>query len=203
MSLQDENTSVTYEEYLSWEDKNRWEVMEGRPYMLSAPSWEHQAISGELYRQFANFLMGKHCTVFAAPFDLRLPKSGVRDEKSTDVFQPDLVVVCDREGLKKTGYHGVPSLVIEITSPNTAKFDKVYKFNQYEKAGVKEYWIVEPENKLVDVFALQADQRYGRAEIYSEEQKIRVSVFPELEIDLSLVFAGIGADEAQEEHEND
>jgi Uma2 family endonuclease len=104
------------------------------------------------------------------------------------VLQPDILVVCDKSRLQGTGYHGIPKLIIEITSPASSKVDKLYKFNKYEKAGVQEYWIVEPESKLVSVFMIQDNQRYGRPDIYSEEDAIQVSAFPELTIDLKPVF---------------
>ncbi|MBC7960426.1 MAG: Uma2 family endonuclease [Vallitaleaceae bacterium] len=145
----------------------------------------------ELLTQFSNFLKGKHCQVFASPFDLRLPNAGEEDEDTTNVYQPDLVVVCDQSKLKGTGYYGTPELVIEILSPITIRNDKIWKFNKYEMAGVKEYWVVEPEGKFVTVFKLQENNRYGRPEAYIESDEIRVSIFPELLIDLESVFMAI------------
>lgn len=112
-----------------------------------------------------------------APFDLRLPEENEKDEDTKNVLQPDLVVVCDKKGLKVTGYYGTPDLVIEVTSSSTSRKDRLLKFNKYEKAGVKEYWIVDPEGKFVSVFTLQENKRYGRPELYSEKDKIKVSVF--------------------------
>ena len=159
--------------------------------MQAAPSWQHQAISGQLLKQFLIYLDGKPCQAFSAPFDLRLPESGEKDENTRQIYQPDILVICNKEGLKGTGYYGAPNLVIEVTSPSTAKIDKLLKFNQYEKAGVKEYWIVEPDTKLVSVFNMQDNNRYGRPEIYSETDKANVSIFPDLTIDLAPVFASI------------
>ena len=79
-------------------------------------------------------------------------------------------------------------MVIEILSPSTAKTDRLLKFNLYEKFGVKEYWIIEPEMKLVSVFLLQDNNRYGRPELYTEIDYVRVSTFSDLVIDLSIVF---------------
>jgi len=79
-------------------------------------------------------------------------------------------------------------MIIEILSPSSVKKDRLEKFNKYEKAGVKEYWIVEPEGKLVSVFILENNKRYGRPEIYSEEDKVKVSLFEDLVIDLKPVF---------------
>lgn len=191
MPLPQEKRKYTYADYLTWPENERWEIIDGIPYMQAAPTWQHQAISTALLSQFYNYLSGKPCQVFASPFDLRIPEKNEKDEDTTFVVQPDIVVVCDRSGLKGTGYYGTPALIIEISSPSTAKSDKIWKFNKYEKAGVKEYWIVEPESKIVSVFTLQENNRYGRPELYTETDKVKVAAFPELIIDLAPVFASI------------
>jgi len=191
MPLPQENKKYTYADYLTWPENERWEIIDGVPYMQAAPSWQHQAISRELMLQFGEYLKNKLCQVFASPFDLRLPKLDERDEDTTQTYQPDLVVVCDKKGLKGTGYYGIPDLVIEVTPPSTAKIDKLLKFNQYEKAGVKEYWIIEQDTKLVSVFVLLGNNRYGRPDIYSDTDKTKVSIFPDLIIDWVPIFASI------------
>ena len=97
-------------------------------------------------------LKGSPCEAVASPFDLRLPYKNERDEDTSFVVQPDILVVCDKSGLKGTGYYGVPDFIIEISSRSTAKIDRTKKLDRYEKSGVKEYWIVEPEGKMVSVF---------------------------------------------------
>jgi Uma2 family endonuclease len=189
--LPQENKKYTYADYLTWPEEERWEIIDGVPYMQASPTWQHQALSRELLTQFSNYLKDKPCQVFAAPFDLRIPCGNEKDEHTTNVFQPDILVVCDKKGLKGTGYYGVPSLIIEISSPSTARRDRVLKFNRYENAGVKEYWIVEPEGNFVNVFILQDNKRYGRPEAYTEENKVKVSIFPDLIIDLAPVFGSI------------
>lgn len=159
--------------------------------MQSTPTWQHQAISRELLTQFNNYLIDKPCQVFASPFDLRLPEADEKDEETHFVVQPDLLVICDRDGLKGTGYYGAPTLVIEISSPSTARSDKVWKFSRYEKAGVEEYWIVEPDGKFISVFTLQPNHRYGRPESYTETDQIPVSIFPDLKVDLKPIFDSI------------
>lgn len=188
MSLPKENKKYTYSEYLSWPEDERWELLDGVPCMQAAPSWQHQAVIGNMITQFNNYLQGKSCFAFPAPFDLRMPDGDEKDEDVKTVLQPDIAVICDKSRLSKTGYYGVPTLVIEVVSPSTSKMDRVLKFNKYEQAGVKEYWIVEPDGKVVSVFTLQNNNRYGRPETYSEENEIKVSVFPELVIDLKAVF---------------
>jgi Uma2 family endonuclease len=159
--------------------------------MQAASSWQHQSISGELYRQMANYFLNKQCRVYAAPFDLCLAGQDENDQDIDTVVQPDVVVVCDESKLRKTGYFGVPALIIEITSPATSRLDRVLKFNMYEKAGVKEYWIIEPEGKFVTVFTLQETNKYGRPETYTDEHKVQVTTFPGLVIGLSIVFANV------------
>jgi len=90
--------------------------------------------------------------------------------------------------LDDRGCKGAPNMIVEILSPSTGKKDRVDKFNNYESAGVKEYWVVEPDQKFISVFLLKSNGRYGRPEMYTEEDKIKVSIFPDLEIDLKPVF---------------
>lgn len=194
MSLPQQNKKYTYQDYLTWPDNERWEIINGDAYMQAAPSWQHQAVSGQLLKQFLMYLDGKPCQAFSAPFDLRLSESGKRDEDATQIVQPDILVVCDKKGLKGTGYYGIPDLVVEVISPSTVKMDRIIKFNQYEKAGIKEYWIVEPDAKLVSVFVLQDNNRYGRPEIYSDTDTVQVSIFDGLTIDLAPVFASTDVD---------
>lgn len=188
MPLSKAEKKYTYADYLVFPDDERWEIIAGVPYMQSAPTWQHQKISGELFRQISNYLLQKSCEVFAAPFDLRLSDGKLKEEDVANVYQPDLIVICDKSQLKGTGSFGVPSLVIEILSPSTAKNDRLLKFNNYEKFGVKEYWIVEPDMRLVSVFILQNNNRYGRTELYTEIDEVKVSIFPDLTIDLNTVF---------------
>jgi Uma2 family endonuclease len=191
MPIPKENERYTYADYLTWSEDERWEIIDGIAYAQAAPTWQHQSISGEIYRQISNYLVDKPCKVFTSPFDLRIPEENEKDEDTKNVLQPDLVVICDKKGLKGTGYYGIPDLIIEITSPSTSRKDRLVKFNKYEKAGVKEYWIVDPEGKFVSVFTLQENKRYGRPELYCEKDKIKVSIFPDLVIDLGVVFEGI------------
>ncbi|MBT1278432.1 Uma2 family endonuclease [Thermoanaerobacter sp. CM-CNRG TB177] len=190
MPLPEKNKKYTYADYLTWSEEERWEIINGVPHLQAAPTWQHQAVLLELARQFANYLQDKSCRVFTAPFDLRIPEANEKDEETTNVVQPDIIIICDNSGLKKTGYYGVPELIIEVVSPSTGQKDKIEKFNLYEKAGVKEYWIVEPDEKVVMVFTLE-EGRYGRPQMYSEEDKVKVSIFDNLVIELKPVFERI------------
>ena len=180
----------TYGDYLTWDDDERWELIDGVPYNMSpAPRVRHQRILGELYRQFANWLLDKPCLVFLAPFDVRLPEADESDDQVETVVQPDLSVICDRTKLDDAGCRGAPDLIVEILSPGTAHKDLKVKFDRYERAGVREYWIVDPAEKTVMVFVRGADRRYGRPEVYGAGGVMHVGIFPDLEIFLEAAFA--------------
>lgn len=182
--------SYTYGDYSEWPDEERWELIDGIPYNMSpAPSRIHQKITGELFRLIANYLTGKECEVYIAPFDVRLPKGDENDEQIDTVVQPDLVVVCERKKLDERGCKGAPDLVVEVLSPGTAGKDMKIKLALYERVGVKEYWLVDPGNKTVQVYQLETSSRYGRPDIYTDTDQIKVGLFPDLEIDLTSVFS--------------
>jgi Uma2 family endonuclease len=185
----DLNNRYTYREYREWDDTERWELIDGHAYnMTPAPSRVHQEICGELFRQFANYLTDNICRVYSAPFDVRLPQGDEADDDITSVVQPDLSVVCDRTKLDDKGCKGSPDLIIEVISPSTARKDLKEKLPLYEKTGVREYWIVDPAAKTVMVFRQNESTGFGRPDIYSEDERIVVGVFPDLIIDLNSVF---------------
>lgn len=187
MPLQKPEQKYSYADYLTWDECERWEIIDGIPYMQATPSRRHQEISGELYRQISNYLHDKTCMVYHAPFSVRLDIEN-DDTDIKNVVEPDITIICDESKLDERGCKGTPDMIIEIISPSTAKKDRFIKFNKYEKSGVKIYWIVEPDTNLVNVFTLQDNDRYGRPDIYEDTDKIKVSIFPNLEIDLKPVF---------------
>ncbi len=180
----------TYQDYLTWPVNERWELLNGRAYnMTPAPSRRHQEISDQLLTLFNNYLKGKTCRVYAAPFDVRLPQRQESDEQTSTVVQPDLVVVCDKTKLDHQGCKGSPDLVVEITSPTTFQKDLKDKFILYERVGVREYWIVYPEEKTICVFRLTHEGKYSRPEVYTEQDSINVGIFEDLTIEVPEVFA--------------
>lgn len=187
MPIAKSDKKYSYADYLNWSEEERWEIIDGIPYMYAAPSRIHQEILMELSKQFAVYLTGKPCRVYPTPFCVRLDIEK-NDNDVKNVVEPDITIVCDSSKLDDKGMKGSPDMIVEILSPSTAKNDKLIKFNKYEKAGVKEFWLVEPEQKLVSVFVLQTNGRYGRPDIYSDEDKIQVSIFSDLEIELKQVF---------------
>ena len=182
----------TYADYLTWFDDVRRELIDGFIHIMSAPIRAHQHISSELFtfvKTFINKRKGK-CHIYYAPFDVRLPKNGeTEDDKIYNVVQPDICVICDLSKLDDRGCIGAPDLIVEVSSPSTLKKDWNYKFNLYEKSGVKEYWIVNPKTKIVNAFILQPDGYYDIGTEYDCTQKAPVHIFDGLEIDLKKLFA--------------
>jgi Uma2 family endonuclease len=191
LKIHSEGRKYSYADYLTWDDDKRWEIINGEVYDMSpAPSNEHQTISWELSGQIRDYLKtnNKPCKAFHAPFDVRLPE-GIKDHgKVIDVVQPDIVVVCDLSKLDDNGCQGAPDFIIEILSPSTAYKDHNIKRALYELNKVKEYWIVDPMAKIVTVYLLSEDNRYGKSAIYEGKGKLKAVVLKGLEIDLDAVF---------------
>jgi len=175
----------SYADYLTWNDGNRWELYHGEAFMLAAPSTAHQIVSGELFRQAANFLRGKPCRVFAAPYDVRLfPEE---DDEDDTVVQPDLLVVCDRGKIDSRCCKGPPDLVVEITSPSNTASEMSRKFHIYLEAGVREYWVVDPDLKAVTVHVLEGE-RYLSAS-YIGGASAPSAVLPGFSADLGALWS--------------
>jgi Uma2 family endonuclease len=180
----------TYADYLTWLDDKRRELVDGFIRVMSpAPKVQHQRINGNLFGELRNIIK-KHrgkCEVFHAPFDVRLPKNGEKEDHLIDtVVQPDICIVCDPSKLDKRGCLGAPDFIAEIQSPSTAKYDLNEKFNLYEAVGVREYWVVFPD-EAVQVFLLQSDGKYDKGTLY-EAGKVPVYIFDGIEIDLKDIF---------------
>ncbi len=179
----------TYAYYVTWPDEERWELIDGVPYdMTPAPNSYHQDISMNLSTEIKVFLKGKKCKVYAAPFDVRLPEANQSDDEILTVVQPDISVICDRSKVDKNGCKGAPDLIIEILSPTTSKKDRIIKFYTYERFGVKEYWLVSPDDKSVEVFILGENGKYGRPEFYTEEKILPCHTLEGLNINLAEIF---------------
>lgn len=155
----------TYADYLTWPDDVRYELIDGTAYLMApAPLLDHQDIAGEIYFQLRQALAGKPCRAFIAPVDVRLPKHNQADEHIDTVVQPDVLVVCDGGKLDRRGVRGGPDFVVEVLSASTASHDHVRKRRVYEQAGVTEYWLVHPTDRMVTIYRL-LDGEYGKPDV--------------------------------------
>lgn len=189
MALPAEKTRYTFADVLSWDEEERIEIIDGEAFMMATPSRIHQEISGELFRQLANFLEGKQCRVYPAPFGVRLfARDGDGPEDVDTLVEPDISVVCDRSKLDQYGCKGAPEMVIEILSPSTLRHDRLVKLNLYDQAGVLEYWIVDPQNRAVQVFRRDGGAALRICEEYGHTQVAKVGVLDGCFLELSKVF---------------
>jgi Uma2 family endonuclease len=182
----DLSKEYTYFDYLKWRFSERVELVFGKIIKMSpAPNTKHQLVSSQISRLFFNYFHLKPCKVFAAPFDVRLPIPNKKAD--TTVIQPDICVVCDSSKIDEKGCNGAPDLIVEILSPGNSKHDLKTKFELYELAGVREYWIVDPMNEYILVYVLKDHQYIGLKPI-SIDDVVKSEIFPELSFALDGIF---------------
>ena len=180
------NGLYTYAEYLLWKFEERVELLKGKLFKMSAPSINHQRVSRKLSTKIDNYLEGKRCEVFSAPFDVVLKNPNGEDNT---VLQPDLCVVCDPEKLSDgKRCYGAPDWVLEIVSPSNVEKELSKKMHIYEEAGVAEYWVLRPEEKELDIFVLQDNGYIGLKPRFAGEV-VSPQKFPDLQINLSEIFS--------------
>ncbi len=178
----------TYADYLTWSDNERWEIIRGDIYNMGpAPRPAHQSISMELGRQVANFLHGKDCQVFAAPFDVRFVPDAAEGVADT-VVQPDISVICDSGKVDDRGCIGAPDLIIEILSEETGARDESTKLKLYEANGVREYWIVNPWDQTVRIYNINATGKYDFPRFITKLETAESNAIQGLNINLNEVF---------------
>ena len=172
----------SYADYLTWPDDARYELIDGEAFLMApAPLIEHQEVAGEVFRQLANQLDGKPCRPYIAPVDVRLPRNDEADAAIDTVVQPDVLVVCDPSKIDRRGVRGAPDWLVEVLSPSTAAHDQIAKRRTYERAGVREYWLVHPGDRTLTVYAL-IDGQYGRPDIYELKDHTPIGVLPGVSI---------------------
>jgi Uma2 family endonuclease len=182
----------TYTDYLGWPEEVRYELIDGTAYaMAPAPTRVHQEFVLQIAHQLVDALNGTSCRPFIAPFDVRLPHGQEADDAVDTVVQPDVSVVCDPSKLDERGCRGAPDWVVEVLSPTTASHDLIIKRRAYERAGVREYWLVHPTDRVVTVY-IRGEQGFGAPEIYELQGQLASKVLPRVQIDWERVLANVG-----------
>ena len=163
----------TIDDYLALPEDERWELIDGHLYRLLAPSTVHQVIAGELYFAIRRCIEehAADCLLLTAPTDVQLD----RDDRT--ILEPDLLLLCDLEKLQVKRIFGAPDFAVEILSPSTRSRDMVLKKEKYQKAGVREYWIIDPEEKkvIVNISADGKEEYVSRICDFSSQIPIQIS----------------------------
>jgi len=170
----------TWADYRTWPDEERWEIIGGEARGMSpSPTFRHQGLVTRLGAAMERFFRGKPCQLIVSPMDVKLSEE--------DVVQPDLLVVCKSEQIKRTHIEGPPSLVVEVLSDSSVKHDRHMKRDLYARHGVGEYWIVTPFPGLVEVFVLK-DSLYTCWKSFGQEDALVSASFPDVTFPLETIF---------------
>ncbi len=185
----DSSLEYSYADYLKWKFEERVELIKGKIMKMTAPNRKHQEVSGNLFFGIKKFLEDKSCKVYTAPFDVRLPrKIKATNEEIITVIQPDISIVCDTSKLDDKGCIGAPDLVVEILSPGNSKKEIRLKYEVYEEAAVKEYWIINPVEENVAVLLLNPSGKFDGAKLYATGDIIYSSAVAGLAVNLADIF---------------
>lgn len=185
----DLDKQYTYADYLKWRFEERLELIKGKIFKMSpAPSRSHQEISLFVSNQLYNYLKGKPCKVYTAPFDVRLPRKSKDDAAIYTVVQPDICVICDTSKLDQKGCIGAPDIVVEILSPGNNKTELRNKYEVYQESGVKEYWIIHPSERTFLKYILNENGIFLAARPLVGGDILTSDILPGFELNLSEVF---------------
>jgi len=188
----DLDKTYTYDDYLKWTFDDRLELIKGYIFKMSpAPAEFHQRISVIVGNELYNFLKGKPCNLYMAPFDVRLVRKSTDNKQITTVVQPDICVICDLQKIDKKGCLGAPDIVVEILSPGNNKTELQNKYEVYEEAGVKEYWIIQPEEKTFFKYVLDESGQYQPTKLLTLGDEVTSTILPGFALNLDEVFADL------------
>ena len=192
-ALKKEN-HYTYADFCTWPEDERWEIIDGvvyskyapydATYAKASPVVSHQSVLFELAVQLRDFLKGHKCKVFIAPVSVRLNA----DTEDNTVVEPDILVVCDESKIDGKGVVGAPDFIAEVLSPSTARYDKITKCNLYQRSGVREYWIVDPDRKTVTAHTQDDGANYVAQTYDKHDTAVPVGVLENCTINLTDVF---------------
>lgn len=180
--------SYTIDDYRVLPDDQRVELIDGYFYDMASPTFLHQRIGGEVYRQISNFILerGGPCIPLISPIDTQLDC----DERT--MVQPDVAILCQDDKAKRWGVYGAPDFVLEVISPSTRKKDYTKKLSKYMAAGVREYWILDPYQQKLIVYFFESE---ACPVIHGLNEPVPVGIYHgELEIELSNIAKWIGED---------
>jgi Uma2 family endonuclease len=187
----DLNKTYTYADYLKWTFDDRLELIKGKIFkMTPAPGSAHQRLSLRLSRRVGNYLEGKKCEIFSAPFDVRISRRSKSDKEVITVVQPDICVICDPAKVDDRGCIGAPDIVVEILSPGNNKKELTNKYEVYEEAGVLEYWIIHPYEKTFMKYTLLKGV-FQASRLLTMGDEVTTPILPGFVLSLDELFAEV------------
>ena len=177
------NNSYTIEDIFALPEGKRAELIDGQIYDMAPPSPFHQKLVMELSATIRNYIRAKggSCEVYPAPFAVFLNKD------TQNYVEPDISVICDVDKIDHKGCNGAPDFIIEIVSPSSQRMDYLTKLLKYRSAGVREYWIVNPVTKTVQVYSFEGNENSTQ---YSFDKEIPVTIYSHLKICISDLLTG-------------
>jgi Uma2 family endonuclease len=182
-----DRVAYTYADYLKWDFEEIVELIKGKIFTkAAAPNRRHQEVSVNLTSRIYDFLKGKTCQVYPAPFDVRFSRDPAFS-KTDSVVQPDISVICDPSKLDDKGCFGAPDIIIEIISPGNSRVELQNKYELYEEFGVREYWVVHPTDCTVLIYTL-VDGKFKPSRLFTSGDRIKSSVLPGFTLDLEEVL---------------
>ncbi|WP_018663037.1 Uma2 family endonuclease [Heyndrickxia acidiproducens] len=188
MSTASLKAHFTYADYAKLDKDTRFEVMNGQVYIMSAnPMPRHQEVAGQLKNTFSERLRGKDFKLFSSPADVCLGGEFASPETIEEWVQPDLAIVCGNARSSGGNLMGTPDFIAEVICPATVKKDCIDKFYRYERAGVREYWLVDPFNEMIEVYVLK-NGKYERNGVYFKADRIPVTILHGTAIDGKEIF---------------
>lgn len=181
MALPQEKT-YTIEDIYALPEGQRAELIDGKIYDMAPPNTTHQKISWKLHQTIGNYIDSKKgtCDIYAAPYAVFLNKDDM------NYVEPDLSIICDKSKINEKGCFGAPDWIIEITSPSDPQRDYGVKLFKYRTAGVREYWIVNPQKKAITVFDFEKEKRSNQ---YNWDDDIPVCIYEDLSINISKLLS--------------
>jgi Uma2 family endonuclease len=188
----DLSKTYSYADYLQWTFEDRLELIKGKIFkMTPAPAAVHQRLSWRIAGELYNDLKSKPCQAYPAPFDVRLPRKGENEDKKIfTVVQPDICIICDASKVDARGCTGAPDIVLEILSPGNNQKELRNKYEVYEESGVKEYWIISPQDESFLKYTL-VDGHYQASRLMTIGDIITTPILPGFELSLETIFTGI------------
>lgn len=172
----------TIEDIYALPEGQRAELIDGQIYDMAPPSTRHQTLVSELMVTIGSYIRARagDCKVFPAPFAVFLNKDDL------NYVEPDLTVICDKEKITEKGCNGAPDWIIEVVSPGTSRMDYGIKLFKYRSAGVREYWIVNPKTRTVNLFDFEHEKMSNQ---YSFDDTIPVCIYEDLKINIAELLS--------------